>query len=47
VLSVTSCDAVCQRWIIPPAVLILKEKVSAQAVLGSVIAVAGSALLFL
>jgi drug/metabolite transporter (DMT)-like permease len=33
--------------IIPPAVLILKEKVSRQAVLGSVIAVAGSALLFL
>jgi drug/metabolite transporter (DMT)-like permease len=33
--------------IIPPAVLILKERVSGQAVLGSVIAVAGSALLFL
>jgi drug/metabolite transporter (DMT)-like permease len=33
--------------IILPAVLILKEKVSAQAVLGSVVAVAGSALLFL
>jgi drug/metabolite transporter (DMT)-like permease len=33
--------------IIPPAVLIFKERVSGQAVLGAVIAVAGSALLFL